>query len=119
MDVFWQRGYTATSVEHLSNAMGINRFSLYDTFGDKRDLYVRALDRYIDTVQKELEAPLEQGKGLEAIHAFFANLGDRLAGDMAGKGCFVHNASIEFAIQDPNGYFLAFTEPVEDAGTGS
>jgi TetR/AcrR family transcriptional repressor of nem operon len=46
MEVFWSRGYGATSIQDLVKHMGINRQSLYDTFGDKHALYLQALDRY-------------------------------------------------------------------------
>ena len=46
MSVFWPKGYAATSTDDLLQAMQIGRQSMYDTFGDKRRLYVEALDRY-------------------------------------------------------------------------
>ncbi|HEU4769480.1 MAG TPA: helix-turn-helix domain-containing protein, partial [Pyrinomonadaceae bacterium] len=46
MEVFWARGYRAASMQNLVEHMGINRQSLYDTFGDKHSLYLQALDRY-------------------------------------------------------------------------
>jgi TetR/AcrR family transcriptional regulator, transcriptional repressor for nem operon len=46
MEVFWSRGYEAASIEDLVKHMGINRQSLYDTFGHKHALYLKALDRY-------------------------------------------------------------------------
>jgi AcrR family transcriptional regulator len=49
IDVFWQHGYDATSVALLSQAMGITTPSLYSAFGDKRTLFLEALDRYLAT----------------------------------------------------------------------
>ncbi len=46
MELFWRKGYEATSVQDLVEHMGINRFSLYDTFGSKHELFMAALDRY-------------------------------------------------------------------------
>src|SRR5258707_2271777 len=46
MSVFWSKGYAATSTDDLLQAMKIGRQSMYDTFGDKRRLYVEALERY-------------------------------------------------------------------------
>jgi AcrR family transcriptional regulator len=46
MSVFWLKGYAATSTDDLLQAMNIGRQSMYDTFGDKRRLYVEALERY-------------------------------------------------------------------------
>jgi TetR/AcrR family transcriptional repressor of nem operon len=47
-DVFWAKGYAGTSAQDLVDAMGINRGSLYGTFGSKRLLYERALDLYLE-----------------------------------------------------------------------
>src|ERR1700738_3778032 len=49
MAAFWTRGYEATSIDDLVEATGINRGSLYGTFGDKRRLFLSALHRYWDT----------------------------------------------------------------------
>jgi len=49
LHVFWQRGYEGTSLSDLTEAMGINRPSLYAAFGNKEELFRRALDRYIET----------------------------------------------------------------------
>jgi TetR/AcrR family transcriptional regulator, copper-responsive repressor len=49
VDVFWEHGYDATSVALLSQAMGITTPSLYSAFGDKRTLFLEALDRYLNT----------------------------------------------------------------------
>ena len=49
-DLFWSRGYDGTGIRDLEAAMGVGRKSLYDTFGSKRELYLRALGSYADTV---------------------------------------------------------------------
>lgn len=51
VDLFWVQGYAATSMEDLVNHLGINRGSLYSTFGSKQELYERALERYLTTGQ--------------------------------------------------------------------
>jgi len=67
MGVFWEKGYEAASVADLTGRMGINRFSLYDTFGDKRALYLAALDRYIERAT---------GAALDALRSPDATLED-------------------------------------------
>ena len=70
--VFWENGYAATSVQDLVDRMGINRFSLYDTFGDKRALYLAALDHYQRKRGERLIRVLEETPdGLAAIRAYF------------------------------------------------
>jgi TetR/AcrR family transcriptional repressor of nem operon len=52
MEVFWARGYEAASLSKLLELMGIGKKSLYDTFGNKRSLFLKALDHYTLTVVK-------------------------------------------------------------------
>ncbi len=61
MEVFWAHGYEATSVQDLLDAMGINRGSMYDTFGDKHALFVAAIDHYGSTITRGLENSLDAG----------------------------------------------------------
>ena len=48
MEVFWKQGYQNTSLDDLLEAMGIQRGSFYNTFGSKRETYLRAIDRYVE-----------------------------------------------------------------------
>ena len=80
MQVFWERGYEATSMQDLVDCMGINRFSLYSTFGDKHQLFLAALARYRDKVVARLVDELEwSDAGLAAIRQFFTRLIDSFA----------------------------------------
>src|SRR3546814_21123720 len=70
MELFWQQGYAATSMEQLVAAMGISRQSLYDTYGDKHALFLAALDSYCAMLEAALLAPLKKpGAGLAELHA--------------------------------------------------
>ncbi|MEJ7560740.1 MAG: helix-turn-helix domain-containing protein [Pedobacter sp.] len=53
MNLFWAQGYHMTSLSDLENHMGINRSSIYPTYGDKRDLLIKCLDRYLNFKVKE------------------------------------------------------------------
>ena len=101
MRVFWRRGYEATSVRDLVHATGINRASMYDTFGDKRGLFLAAVERYVEAVSgprlKLLDGP---GSGLAAIRGFFDDLIDSSLGDGRRFGCLVTNTTIELAAHD-------------------
>ena len=102
MQVFWERGYEATSVEHLVQHMGINRFSLYSTFGGKHQLFVAALERYRDTIVADLVGELEQSAaGLAAIRRFFMRLVDFFASSTGWHGCLMTNTVVELAPHDP------------------
>jgi TetR/AcrR family transcriptional repressor of nem operon len=102
MQIFWEHGYEATSVEHLVQRMGINRFSLYSTFGGKHQLFVAALERYRDTIVADLVGELEQASaGLAAIRRFFMRLVDFFASSAGWYGCLMTNTVVELAPHDP------------------
>src|SRR3989337_2583926 len=72
MQTFWARGYEATSMQDLVDCTGINRGSLYATYGDKRALFVAALHRYIEWMRDELLADIAARHGpREAIRQSF------------------------------------------------
>src|SRR6202008_4821595 len=71
MTTFWTRGYEATSIDDLVEATGIGRGSLYGTFGDKRQLFLAALDRYWDTVGMEMFAELSRSDARHAVERMF------------------------------------------------
>ncbi len=100
MHLFWAKGYGATSIEDLVAGMGINRFSLYDTFGDKRRLFLAAIARYRDSVTGQLIDILDQGPGIEAIQSYFAKLAEALSSPMGRIGCLVQNSTLELAAHD-------------------
>ncbi len=100
MHVFWRQGYKATSIEDLAGAMAINRFSLYDTFGDKQALYLKALEKYRKICAVALLSALEDDDGLAAIQAYFARLAEALSSDVGRRGCMMQNATVECAGDD-------------------
>jgi TetR/AcrR family transcriptional repressor of nem operon len=99
---FWERGYEATSVRELAGRMGLTGASLYNAFGDKRALYHKALDRYIDISFADRVRRLEGAlPPLEAIRAFFAEIIQRSLDDPQRKGCLLINSALEVAPHDP------------------
>lgn len=103
MNAFWERGYEGISIEDLVQCTGIGRGSLYDTFGDKHSLYLAALERYLVSISIQTTALLEHVGTLQEVleHLFQANI-DRLLSDLARRGCFLVNASLEMAPHDPD-----------------
>ncbi len=100
LEVFWRDGYAATSLQSLLNHMGIGRQSLYNTFGDKRRLFLAALDRYIDKRANILLGVLEApDASYPALLQFFEALGD--PSNRKPKSCMVGKSCMEFGVQDP------------------
>lgn len=100
MELFWHQGYAATGMTQLLDYMGIGRQSLYDTFGDKRSLYLAALERYLADLGKqwkiELDAP---GLPLGNLRRLFRCI-MKLAEETGYCGCFIGNAMAEFGDSD-------------------
>lgn len=101
MQLFWEHGYTATSLAQLTACMGINRQSLYDTYGDKRGLFLMALDRYCAMIGDRLVGPLTQaGSGLDAIKAAVGAVIGFLTDTPRPRACLMANTAMEVAPHD-------------------
>lgn len=101
VDCFWSRGYEATSVRDLSAAMGIGGTSLYNTFGDKRALFVRCLERYANRSSRERMARIEERHPpKEAIAAFLSEIVERSLKDPDCKGCLLVNSALDVGPHD-------------------
>jgi TetR/AcrR family transcriptional repressor of nem operon len=98
---FWERGYEATSVRDLADEMNIAGASLYNAFGDKRTLYERALNRYLDQSFRERIRRLEPSlPPRDAVIAFLQEIVKRSLTDKQRRGCMLVNSAIESAPHD-------------------
>ncbi|HEY2527743.1 MAG TPA: TetR/AcrR family transcriptional regulator [Xanthobacteraceae bacterium] len=101
IDCFWHRGYEATSVRDLAAAMGLSGPSLYNAFGDKRALFVRSLERYLDCSPRARIKRLEVSLPPEiAVRRFIEEIIDRSLSDPDHRGCFLINSALEVAPHD-------------------
>ncbi|MFJ2817291.1 TetR/AcrR family transcriptional regulator [Streptomyces sp. NPDC087294] len=103
LELFWRRGYEATSMADLVEHLGIGRASIYATFGNKRELYLKALDRYNENQNAGLLRELSQpGPALVAVRTVVRRFAaEARSGDQRGKGCFVTNTAAELGARDP------------------
>ena len=100
LEVFWEKGYEATSIQDLVERTGVQRQSLYDTFGDKHALYAESLHRYAseaDAWLKDLTTPA--ASPLAHLKATFMSVVDGVCTDT--KGCMLMNAAVERGDTDP------------------
>jgi TetR/AcrR family transcriptional regulator, transcriptional repressor for nem operon len=101
VECFWRRGYEATSLRDLTTSTGLTAPSLYNAFGDKQELFSRALQHYLDRTTRDRLRRLEQSFApKEALHQFFTEIIEHLLGDRDRKGCFVVNSALEVAPYD-------------------
>ena len=102
-DLFWERGYEATSISDLEQRTGLNRSSLYQEFGSKHELLETALTCYADQVVGPLLADLSaHGADLDTIVALFTRLAHlfRSRTRPATSGCLLVNTIAELASRD-------------------
>ncbi len=96
MELFWEKGFHATSIQDLVSHLGINRASLYDTYGGKEELFNRAFESYRnssgDLVKSILASESSVKTGFEKLFTFAM---DEAENDEARKGCFVVNTTTE------------------------
>jgi TetR/AcrR family transcriptional repressor of nem operon len=98
---FWSHGYEATSVRDLASAMGLTAASLYNAFGDKRALYERALERYVERGFRDRVRRFEHHlPPRDAIVAFFEEIIELSVRDPHRKGCLIVNTALELAPHD-------------------
>ncbi|MFJ4500052.1 TetR/AcrR family transcriptional regulator [Streptomyces sp. NPDC088864] len=103
LELFWRRGYEATSLSDLVEHLGIGRASIYATFGSKHELYLKALDRYAEMRDPALVAELSQpGPALPAVRAVVRRFAaEAVAPGSRLNGCFVTNTAAELSPHDP------------------
>lgn len=101
MELFWEQGYAATSMEQLVQAMGIKRQSLYDTFGDKHRLFLAAMDAYCTMLDNAMLQPLRSpDAGLQALHETGLTIIDFLLRYPKRRACLMANTTLELAPHD-------------------
>jgi AcrR family transcriptional regulator len=101
-DTFWKAGYSGTSLDKISAATGMNPPSLYAAFGNKRALYLDALERYWQmSLAATREALAEEGPLRESLmRAYEAALSIYFSGKGHPRGCFVVGTAVAEAVED-------------------
>lgn len=96
MHTFWKNGYERTSVRLLEKEMGINQFSIYDSFGNKQDLFIEVLKKYKSHVSSTLIWKLKHSSGrLITIRKFLSDYAQAVRERKHGNGCLMVNTSLE------------------------
>jgi len=99
--VFWSKGYEATSMADLTKAMGINKGSLYNAFGSKKKLFMRALQQYDhNRTQHTLNKMYAMEAPLNAINGLFDHVINHNCSNPGNKGCLLVNTALELPHHD-------------------
>lgn len=102
LELFWKKGYNGTSIQDLVRHLGLNRSSLYDTFGDKYTLYMAALTRYRDQSEHAMGFIQDDSLSIkDRIRKLFQSLILDLTPEGQDMGCFMVNSTVEMAAHDP------------------
>lgn len=109
VELFWKQGFHATSMQDLVSELGINRASLYDTFGGKQELFDKAFQYYREKSFEETTAFLNGFSSVkEALFRLLENSASRCLNDPDSKGCFaVNTATAQYAGDNPQGVCLS------------
>lgn len=101
IQLFWHKGYNATSMQDLVDALGISRSSLYDTYTDKHTLFIKALESYQLAGNEKINEIVDQSvSAKETVIKLMEMATNELVGDKQQKGCFMVNAEVEVAPHD-------------------
>ncbi|MDR6560185.1 MULTISPECIES: TetR/AcrR family transcriptional regulator [unclassified Arcicella] len=102
IDLFWFKGYNGASMQDVVDSLGLSRSSIYDTFGDKHQLYISALEQYRKQAAGGLIDMVKQSVSpLQTIQQLLEMLANDSLNPICSKGCFMTNSTIELAPHDP------------------
>lgn len=101
MELFWCKGYEATSLQELLSAMRISKSSLYHAFGNKHELFERCLKVFRERQVGKMTAALEQAPSAKAfLRTMLMAVANEAATDSHPKGCLIMNTATEFSGRD-------------------
>jgi TetR/AcrR family transcriptional repressor of nem operon len=101
MELFWSKGYEATSLDDLCEVTGLSRSSLYATFGNKRSLLLQSVDRYVEQRNPRMAALLAQPLPIrDAFAALAGQFIDQIVSGPGRRGCFLGNCAAELPRSD-------------------
>ncbi|MFH2719527.1 TetR/AcrR family transcriptional regulator [Enterobacter hormaechei] len=103
MLLFWEHGFDGTGIQDICRATGLNPGSVYAAFGDKRELFLRSLQRFMAMRSQQIIAELDAcASGLTAITNYLHGLTTAMLDGRRRWGCLVTNSIVEFSSRDPD-----------------
>ncbi|MGO4498967.1 TetR/AcrR family transcriptional regulator [Paenibacillus sp. 2RAB27] len=101
MQIFWEKGFEATSLSDLTSRMGIQRPSIYSAFGDKKELFEAALRKYTNYHSSNIRAKLQNRSSVkEGFRTLFEGIVEEGYSESCNRGCFCINTMVELAPHD-------------------
>lgn len=101
VNLFWEKGFNGVSMQDLIDGLGISRSSLYGTFGDKYQLYLKSLESYNKTYREHFTSVTATScTAKDGIFGILMTIANDFLADCQHRGCFMVNAGIELASHD-------------------
>ncbi|WP_343659046.1 TetR/AcrR family transcriptional regulator [Chryseobacterium sp.] len=98
-NLFWKKGYHATSMHDIVDAMKLNRSSIYDTYGNKHDLFLKCLSNYADFKEEQYSQALQaKNKGISALENIIRDVVEQTITD--NKACLTVKTIFEIVPED-------------------
>lgn len=97
MRLFWRNGYENTSMQMLEKEMGINKFSIYSSFGNKHGVFIKSIELYKRKTNKMFDQLKERNNGINDIKTFFYDSVEVCYQEGNHKGCLMTNTYNEFS----------------------
>ena len=97
--LFWTKGFDATTVDDLAEAMQIGRPSMYNAFGDKEAIFMKAMERYLETVASQPKGPLSAPQVRDAIRAYLEGVAEYATTSESCRGCLI--GSVASVVDNP------------------
>jgi len=100
LQVFWRQGFKHTTTKQLAQAAGISESSLFNTFGSKRDVFQRCVERYRAATRRMNRMLEREDSALGGIRDYWEFICNYACDESDGRGCLITNASVEQS-EDP------------------
>ena len=102
MNVFWSKGYEATSLCDLLSAMALSKSSFYDTFGSKHKIFLATIEHYKNTVSAQVSCVAEvDSPARKLIEGMFEKAASRMTEKGGQRGCYLNNCAVDVSQHDP------------------
>lgn len=94
LEIFWKRGYEGASITELTGTLGINKPSLYAAFGNKEELFKKALSRYVAGPAAFIQEVINQPTAFEVARSFLIKAVEFFMDTKHPKGCLIVQAAL-------------------------
>ncbi len=117
MQLFWRNGYETTSMHMLEKEMGINKFSIYASFGSKDGVFLESIKCYKQKLNKLIEELKKSSSGIESIKEYFQDFLEFSKDNEYGKGCLISNTANEIGQDSDKHIKGVLTDFIENVRT--